>query len=93
MNQVVVGNRNSGTREECTVGWMNWIAIAEPEAPMQAEVQIRYRSRPAKVTVVPLEAGRVKLIFNDPQFGVTPGQAAVLYEGEIVLGGGIIERF
>lgn len=93
MNQVVVGNRSSGTREECTVGRMNWIAIPEPEAPIQAEVQIRYRSRPAKVTVVPLEAGRVKLMFDDPQFGVTPGQAAVLYDGEIVLGGGIIERF
>lgn len=93
MNQVVVGNRSSGTRKECSVGHMNWLAIPEPEAPIQAEVQIRYRSRPATVSIVPLEAGRIKLIFEEPQFGVTPGQAAVLYDGEVVLGGGVIERF
>jgi len=93
MNQVVVGNRSSGTQKECNVGHINWLAIPEPEAPIQAEVQIRYRSRPAKVSVVPLETGRAKLIFEEPQFGVTPGQAAVLYDGEVVLGGGVIERF
>lgn len=93
MNQVVVGNRDSGTQKECTVGQINWLSIPEPEAPIQAEVQIRYRSRPAIVSIVPLETGRVKLIFEEPQFGVTPGQAAVLYDGDVVLGGGVIERF
>ncbi len=93
MNQVVVGNRDSGTQKECTVGHINWLSIPEPEAPIQAEVQIRYRSRPAIVSIVPLESGRVKLIFEEPQFGVTPGQAAVFYDGDIVLGGGVIERF
>lgn len=93
MNQVVVGNRDSGTRNECTVGHINWLGIPEPKTPIQAEVQIRYRSRPAKVSVIPLESGRVKLMFDEPQFGVTPGQAAVLYDGEVVLGGGVIERF
>ncbi|MFB6275866.1 MAG: tRNA 2-thiouridine(34) synthase MnmA [Halothece sp.] len=93
MNRVVVGNRDSGTRSECTVGAMNWLSIPEPENPIQANVQIRYRSRPARVSVVPLEEGRVKLMFDEPQFGVTPGQAAVLYDGEVVLGGGVIERF
>ena len=93
MNQVVVGNRDSGTQKECTVGHINWLSIPEPETPIQAEVQIRYRSRPAIVSIVPLETGRVKLIFEEPQFGVTPGQAAVLYDGDVVLGGGVIERF
>ena len=95
MNQVVVGNRNSGTRNECIVGHTNWLGMPQPETPIQAEVQIRYRSRPAKVSVIPLESDgdRVKLMFDEPQFGVTPGQAAVLYDGEVVLGGGIIERF
>jgi tRNA-specific 2-thiouridylase len=72
---------------------MNWLGIPEPQAPIQTEVQIRYRSRPAKVNVIPLEDGRVKLMFEEPQFGVTPGQAAVFYEGDVVLGGGLIERF
>ncbi len=93
MNRVIVGNRDSGTREECHVGHMNWLSIPEPETPIAAEVQIRHRARPAKVNVVPLETGRVKLLFEEPQFGVTPGQAAVLYDGDVVLGGGVIERF
>ena len=93
MNRVIVGNRSSGTRSECTVSRINWLGIPEPQTPIQTEVQIRYRSRPAKVSVIPLEEGRVKLMFDEPQFGVTPGQAAVFYDGDVVLGGGIIERF
>jgi tRNA-specific 2-thiouridylase len=42
--------------------------------------------------VVPLEGDRFKLVFDEPQFGITPGQAAVFYHGEILLGGGIIEK-
>jgi tRNA-uridine 2-sulfurtransferase len=45
------------------------------------------------VSIVPLDGDRVKLVFDEPQFGITPGQAAVWYDGDIVLGGGIIERF
>jgi tRNA-specific 2-thiouridylase len=56
-------------------------------------VQVRYRSKAEAVSVIPLEDSRIKLVFDEPQFGITPGQAAVLYDGDIVLGGGIIERF
>jgi tRNA-uridine 2-sulfurtransferase len=42
--------------------------------------------------VIPLEGNRMKLVFDEPQFSITPGQAAVLYDGDILLGGGIIER-
>jgi tRNA-specific 2-thiouridylase len=57
-------------------------------------VQIRYRSPAVPVTIVPLEGSdRVKLVFDEPQFSVTPGQAAVWYRGEVLLGGGIIDRF
>lgn len=92
MNRVVVGSRNSAGRSECTVGRMNWVSIAQPTAPIRTEVQVRYRSPAVPVTVIPLEDSRVKLSFDEPQFGITPGQAAVLYDGETVLGGGIIER-
>ncbi|MGF1603490.1 MAG: tRNA 2-thiouridine(34) synthase MnmA [Thermosynechococcaceae cyanobacterium] len=95
MNRVIVGDRNSAQRTECKVQRVNWVSMAPPDAPIRAEVQIRYRTQPVPVTVVPLdEAGlRVNLIFDDPQFGMTPGQAAVWYQGETLLGGGIIERF
>lgn len=95
MNRVVVGDRNSAQKAECKVQRVNWVSIAKPDAPIQAEVQIRYRSQPVPVTVIPLDDGanRVNLVFDNPQFGITPGQAAVWYQGETLLGGGIIERF
>ncbi len=92
MNRVVVGNRASAGRPECTVGRLNWVSIAEPRVPMRAQVQVRYRTKAVPVTAIPLEEARIKLVFDEPQFGITPGQAAVLYDGEVLLGGGIIER-
>ncbi len=102
-NQVVVGERDSVTSRECNVHRVNWVSIAPPSGPIAAEVQIRYRSQAVGATIVPIaqkgldessleDNHRVKVIFDEPQFGVTPGQAAVWYErcGR-VLGGGIIE--
>jgi len=97
-NQVIVGDRASAGCPECTVGRMNWVSIPEPKAPIRAEVQVRYRSPAVPVMAIPLAsaaastATRLKLVFDEPQFGVTPGQAAVLYEGDLLLGGGIIEQ-
>ncbi|WP_069790398.1 tRNA 2-thiouridine(34) synthase MnmA [Cyanobacterium sp. IPPAS B-1200] len=92
MNRVIVATRDEGGKKECTVARMNWVSIAQPSAPIQAEAKIRYRSTPESVNVVPLDNDRVKLIFPEPQFGITPGQAAVLYHGDMLLGGGIIEK-
>ena len=99
-NRVIVGDRDSIQTRECTVQRVNWVSIAKPESPISAQVQLRYRSKPVDVTVIPLaddtaeasvQGNRVKLVFADPQEGVTPGQAAVWYDGDIVLGGGILE--
>lgn len=92
MNRVIVGDRTSATQSECTVQRVNWVSIAEPATPIRAAVQVRYRSQPVSVTVIPLENSRVKLVFDEPQFSITPGQAAVWYDGDMVLGGGVIER-
>lgn len=91
-NRVIVGDRTKATQPECTVERVNWVSIAEPSSPIRAEVQIRYRSAPIPVTIVPLDKSRVRVVFDEPQFSVTPGQAAVWYEGEKVLGGGIIMK-
>jgi tRNA-specific 2-thiouridylase len=93
MNQVVVGNREDATQPDCTVNRLNWVAMAEPAAPFRTHARVRYRTPPVPVNVVPLGDNRIKLVFDEPQFGITPGQAAVLYEGDLLLGGGIIERF
>jgi tRNA-uridine 2-sulfurtransferase len=94
-NRVIVGDRNSSHQEACTVQRVNWVSIAAPNAPIQAEVQVRYRSAAVPATIVPLESSqmgdRVRIIFDEPEFSLTPGQAAVWYDGEVLLGGGIIE--
>jgi tRNA-uridine 2-sulfurtransferase len=91
-NKVIVGDRTSADKTECTVARVNWVSIDAPTAPIRAEVQVRYRSSAVPVTVIPLENSRVKLVFDEPQFSITPGQAAVWYDGDVVIGGGIIEK-
>ena len=97
-NQVIVGDRDSAQHDECMVQRVNWVSIAEPTSPIRAEAQIRYRSHSVPVTIVPLEqhdqkGSRIKIVFDQPQFGITPGQAAVWYDQDLVLGGGVIEKF
>ena len=92
MNRVIVGDRNSGSRSECIVKRVNWVSLPPPKTPIKAAVQVRYRSQPVAVNVIPLADERIRLVFEEPQFGITPGQAAVWYDGDILLAGGIIER-
>jgi tRNA-uridine 2-sulfurtransferase len=92
MNRVVVGNRANAGSLECTVGRMNWVSIPEPSNPIQTHVQVRYQATPVLASIIPLGESRVKLTFDEPQFAITPGQAAVLYDGDVLLGGGIIEK-
>ncbi|MBE9242565.1 tRNA 2-thiouridine(34) synthase MnmA [Synechocystis salina] len=90
MNRVIVGDRQSAGSGECYVQRLNWVSIPEPTAPIRCEVQVRYRSAPVTVNAIPWDDQQIKLVFDEPQFGITPGQAAVLYDGDRVLGGGII---
>ncbi|MFZ4640815.1 MAG: tRNA 2-thiouridine(34) synthase MnmA [Nodosilinea sp.] len=92
-NQVIVADRSAAHWSDCTVQQVNWVSIPAVDAPLAVSVQIRYRSDAAGATLIPLTGGadRVKLVFDQPQFGVTPGQAAVWYDGDRVLGGGLIE--
>jgi tRNA-specific 2-thiouridylase len=90
-NRVVVGDRNATLAPECTVNQINWVSIPAPNSPIRAEVQIRYRAPAVSATVIPLENSRVRIVFDQSQSSITPGQAAVWYEGEILLGGGVIE--
>ncbi|MBW4654365.1 MAG: tRNA 2-thiouridine(34) synthase MnmA [Kaiparowitsia implicata GSE-PSE-MK54-09C] len=90
-NQVIVGDRTDMLIPEFTVSRVNWVSIAMPMAPIAAAVQIRYRAAPVAATVVPIEGDRARIVLDEPQFGITPGQAAVWYEGDRVLGGGVID--
>ncbi len=91
-NRVIVGDREATLAAECTAQQVNWVSIAEPTAPIRANVQIRYRAAAIPATIIPLENACVRVVFDDPQSSITPGQAAVWYDGDVLLGGGIIGR-
>ena len=88
--QVVVGEKEHLEKRELTVHGANWIAD-EPVESFRACCRIRYRHGEVPALITPLPGGRARVCFDDPQKGVTPGQAAVFYEGDRVLGGGWIE--
>jgi tRNA-specific 2-thiouridylase len=71
---------------------VNWISIPPPCRPVEAAVRIRYRHAEAAATVTPLPRGRVEVRFRDPQRAITPGQAAVFYDGDVCLGGAWIAQ-
>jgi tRNA-specific 2-thiouridylase len=89
-NALVVGNAAELGRDECMVAGMRYIDGELPTVPFNATAQIRYRAHPSAVVVTPLPEGRVLARFTTPQRDITPGQFLVLYEGEMVLGGGTI---
>jgi len=88
--RVVVGTRDALARSELTAAGANWL-VEEPSAPLACQVKIRYRSRPVEALVQPLPDARFHVRFTEPCHGIAPGQAAVCYDGDRVLGGGWIE--
>ena len=90
--RVTVGGNDDLLRAGLTAGQVNWISIAGLQVPTRASVKIRNRHAAAAATLYPTaEASRVEVRFDEPQRAVTPGQAAVFYDGDLVLGGGWIE--
>ncbi len=88
---VIVGGREDIYSDELEASGMNWIAMLPPTTPFPAKAKIRYRHTEAEALVTPLDDNRVNVKFHEPQMAITPGQAVVLYRGDVVLGGGIIE--
>jgi tRNA-uridine 2-sulfurtransferase len=89
--KVVVGPRPALERTSLTATRVNWIAGTAPEAPLRITTQIRHRHQPAPGHVLALEDGRAAIEFDEPVMAVTPGQAVVFYEDDVVVGGGWIE--
>ena len=88
---VTLGPENALYSRELNASDFNWLSILEPDSPIRVASRTRYRQSERPVTVRPLAGSRVQIVFDRPQRAVTPGQAVVLYDGDLVLGGGTIE--
>lgn len=87
--RVIVGERRHLAVAEFTVERVNWI-VPQPEQAFAADCRIRYRHAGISSLIQPVGADKVNVFLNSDQHGVTPGQAAVFYDGDEVLGGGWI---
>jgi tRNA-uridine 2-sulfurtransferase len=91
-NRVVLGKLSELQTSEMSVSDLNFIDIDQLLTRMNVAVKIRYRSPFAPAVIEPAASDRVHVVFDNPVPGVCPGQAAVFYDGDVVVGGGIIER-
>ncbi len=89
--KVTIGRSDALLCSAAHVRDVNWISLSPPDAPLRAEVKIRNKHSAAAATIVPLDPTRAQIRFDEPQRAVTPGQAAVFYSGDLVLGGGWLE--
>jgi len=91
-NAITVGYREQLNKKTLIASRVNWIETNKPAGRIKVKAKIRYRHTRADATIYPLEKNRVKIVFNEPQFAITPGQAVVFYKNEEILGGGWIEE-
>jgi tRNA-specific 2-thiouridylase len=89
-NHLVIGSKSELAATDCLVRQINWIGIESPDKPISVQTRIRYRHRQAESTLTPLDGNSATVRFSEPQYAITPGQTAVFYQGERVLGGGWI---
>lgn len=92
-NALIVGHIDELGRKELTAKRVNWVAGSAPQGAFRAQVKIRYKATPSWAEVEALEGGRLRARFDEPLRDIAPGQGAVVYDGDVCLGGGIIESF
>lgn len=89
-NAVIVGGKEELYRDELIASELHWI-VERPARPVKANARIRYLHREAEAMILPLDEDTARVKFREPQMAITPGQAVVFYDGELVMGGGTIE--
>jgi tRNA-specific 2-thiouridylase len=89
-NTVTVGPERALYTREILVEDLNWIAVEGLSGPMRVKAKTRSRQGEQEAELFPETGGRVRIVFDRPQRAVTPGQAAVFYDGDSVVGGGTI---
>lgn len=91
-NALIVGFKEELGKSELIASQVHWISGRSPTQPFRAQVKIRYKAAEVEATVTPMESAKVKVQFDEPLRDITPGQAAVFYQEEVCLGGGIIQE-
>jgi tRNA-specific 2-thiouridylase len=91
-NEVVVGEAGEGAVEQIVAEDVNLISIAALAGPLAVAAKIRHTHEPAAATIEPLSDGRVRVRFERAQRAPAPGQSVVFYQGDLVVGGGVIAR-
>ncbi|MEY2509412.1 MAG: tRNA-uridine 2-sulfurtransferase, partial [Verrucomicrobiota bacterium] len=91
-NRVIIGSAEDLVSDDFEIDRANWIVPRDSDEPFEVTVKIRYSHPGTRATVTPLENGRARVQLHEPQKAVTPGQAAVIYDGDVVVGGGWICR-
>ena len=86
-NRVVVGDDDSLRKTSFEVQGMNWVSIEQPPGPVRVAAKIRHKHEPAAATVHAIDATKAQVTFDAPQRAIAPGQGAVFYDGDRVLGG------
>ena len=89
-NALVVGTAEELGQDECLIEKMHYVSGEAPTVAFRATAQIRYQAQASAVTATPLPRGKVQVRFDSRQRDITPGQFLVLYDGKVVLGGGVI---
>ncbi len=91
-NALVVGVESELGQTTMRVARINWVSGIAPTESFAAEVKVRYKAPPRRATITPLDSTRAGVTFEEPVRDITPGQGAVFYDGDVCLGGGIIQR-
>jgi len=89
-NTLVVGTQDELGSRELTARDVNWLSGETPGEPFRAEVKIRYTAKEAEALVTPINGNQAQVRFDAPQRDITAGQAAVFFQGDVMIGGGII---
>ena len=91
-NIIMLGPEQDLYRKELIVSDVHFSGMQKPDSPVECEVKIRYRHAAARAVVYPESEGKARVVFDNPLRAITPGQAAVFYSKDLLLGGGFIER-
>ncbi len=91
-NTITVGDAPDLMRRSLFAGGLNLVSIPALTDGMPVTAQVRYRDEPGEATVYTAGEGRIRIEFREPKRAITPGQSVVFYDGDLLLGGGLIER-